>query len=585
MKFRAKQPGGVDMQKRITLIPSLIVFAVVMAACNPSLGTDTPTVPTPAFPSETATPSVASASLPCNILDVLSISVDPKDAVFAPNAPFRATFQLKNSGSCDWDTGYRLIFDHGERMGFSNRMPLSAAAITPGSIRDLSVPLIAPEAEGTHQAFFKLRASDGTVFGTGPRADTAFGVTITVLNRTAIAQSYTPTSTSTPTPVITLPTPTADYSNAPFVSIKYVADVTVPDGWEVGPDTVFTKTWRLENDGRMTISGGSSLVFDHGDRLGAPLKTGLTLDKWIESGENMDISVDLMSPSTPGTYQAFFKIFVQHGPGEANGSFAERIIWVKIRVIAPTPVPSGTPKIRTVSTRVTVAPGADGFVAAPCPSGTVVTGGGFSMANTREELPHFVEGIFLDVDSMRKQGNGWKVQGTNYGDQPVVLTAYAVCLADPSAQTAEVKAEKNIPAKGGGTVTVNCPKGSVITGGGYDAQDTDISESGPAGDAWRIRAVNNGNQFAPVSAYAVCLSGVPAKSAYAVASKCVQDYQFGYVAAECPAGSALTGGGFINEDAIMDEVSAHGQTWVVHGFGYYATHGRIVAHAACLAYA
>jgi hypothetical protein len=76
---------------------------------------------------------------------------------------------------------------------------------------------------------------------------------------------------------------------------QFIGDVTIPDGWEITPDTPFTKTWRLKNTGSCSWNPEFSLVFHSGDRMEAPESQPLTA-KTVPPGETVDISVDLVSP-------------------------------------------------------------------------------------------------------------------------------------------------------------------------------------------------------------------------------------------------------------------------------------------------
>ena len=50
-------------------------------------------------------------------------------------------------------------------------------------------------------------------------------------------------------------------------NLRFVRHVTCPDGTRVPPGTVFSKTWRVRNDGPVAWPPGSALVYSSGDRL------------------------------------------------------------------------------------------------------------------------------------------------------------------------------------------------------------------------------------------------------------------------------------------------------------------------------
>ncbi|MFN2167966.1 MAG: NBR1-Ig-like domain-containing protein [Anaerolineae bacterium] len=86
---------------------------------------------------------------------------------------------------------------------------------------------------------------------------------------------------------------------------QYVADVTVPDGAEVNPGEGFVKTWRVRNVGTCDWGEGYELVFLSGARMGGPESVPLPA---VPAGEEGDISVDLVAPSTPGLHAGAWRI-------------------------------------------------------------------------------------------------------------------------------------------------------------------------------------------------------------------------------------------------------------------------------------
>ncbi|MBU1661015.1 MAG: hypothetical protein KKD28_06035 [Chloroflexi bacterium] len=130
-----------------------------------------------------------------------------------------------------------------------------------------------------------------------------------------------PPPTNTP-----LPTPTV----IPCDHITWVKDVTIPDNTELVPGEAFTKTWRLKNTGSCTWTSGYSLMFESGDAMGAPASIQLTTST-VAPGQQIDVSVNLVAPDDPGTYQGFFNLRNPSGTvfGLANES---KPFWVKIVV-------------------------------------------------------------------------------------------------------------------------------------------------------------------------------------------------------------------------------------------------------------
>ena len=112
---------------------------------------------------------------------------------------------------------------------------------------------------------------------------------------------------------------------------SFEGDVNYPDNTEVDPGEQFTKTWRLKNTGSCTWNTNYSIVFDEGDSMGAPASAPLT-DHPVEPGDEVEVSLDLTAPDSPGTYQGFWKLRNSAGEVFGVGSNADKNFWVKIKV-------------------------------------------------------------------------------------------------------------------------------------------------------------------------------------------------------------------------------------------------------------
>jgi len=182
-----------------------------------------------------------------------------------------------------------------------------------------------------------LSACGGGKAAATPTVDTA--PIFTQIASTALAlQTQTvlamPTSTSTPqisatpqktnTPLITdTPLPgTVSASATPLPlntslatsqtscdNMKYIADVTIPDGYVAAPGEVMKKTWTVQNLGPCTWSQDYKLIFGWGGQ-GTNWNTTqpVNLSKVVAQGENIDITVSLSAPSASGEYVAVFKL-------------------------------------------------------------------------------------------------------------------------------------------------------------------------------------------------------------------------------------------------------------------------------------
>jgi hypothetical protein len=183
---------GASDQATITL------QAVASGAVVPTAGAGTVVPPeatagpgsvVPPEPTETPPPPVTTeAGCTLDAQYVADVTI-PDGTVMSPEAGFVKTWRVRNSGTCDWDAGFQLTFVSGEQM--SGPASVSLPAIPAGEQTDISVSLTAPSSYGTHKGTWRIRAIDGTVFGT---------------NLTVVIEVPSP-STSTPTPT---PTPTQE---------------------------------------------------------------------------------------------------------------------------------------------------------------------------------------------------------------------------------------------------------------------------------------------------------------------------------------------------------------------------------------
>ena len=147
--------------------------------------------------------------------------------------------------------------------------------------------------------------------------------------------------------------PTDDGSNR----ADFIADVNIPDGTQFRPGESFQKTWRITNIGTSTWSTAYSLVYVDGDKLDAATTP---LPKAVAPGEQVDITVAMAAPLSPGEYTSYWKLRDANGRTFGFGSDALDSIWVKIVVMegeaAPgmeaTALPTSSAVIRSVTLSV-----------------------------------------------------------------------------------------------------------------------------------------------------------------------------------------------------------------------------------------
>jgi len=191
--------------KSIALISILMITSIILSACGEATPEPTATLSVEqiqtnavgtfsagltqtalANPTETPTPTSTSTPLVINTLPVLSpvsspVTVNqqgaacygmtyvsdiniPDDTPMTAGQKFTKTWQVKNTGSCAWDTGFKFAFVSGDPMsGVTYTFPSSVA---PDGIVNISVDMVAPtDKTGTIKSIWRMTTEGGQPFG------------------------------------------------------------------------------------------------------------------------------------------------------------------------------------------------------------------------------------------------------------------------------------------------------------------------------------------------------------------------------------------------------------------------------------
>jgi hypothetical protein len=170
-----------------------------------------------------------------------------------------------------------------------------------------------------------------------------------------------PTNTSTPRPPTVVPASPVPPTAVPCDLALFVSDVTIPDGTNMAPGKVFTKTWRLKNVGACTWTTSYAMVFDSGNAMSGPA-TSLLTDS-VAPGETIDLSVDLTAPSTAGSFRGNWKM--RNASGAIFGLGGNSPFYIQINVVIPTTVPTTT--VYDFLAKMCSADWANATTALPCP--------------------------------------------------------------------------------------------------------------------------------------------------------------------------------------------------------------------------
>jgi hypothetical protein len=107
-------------------------------------------------------------------------------------------------------------------------------------------------------------------------------------------------------------------------------DVNLPDDTIIEPGQEFTKIWRLVNSGTCTWTPAYEVFWLWGEKMGAA--DAYPLARTVSPGEEIDISISFIAPSTPGEYQSNWKLRTPEGKVFGIGSGDGLYFYVRIVV-------------------------------------------------------------------------------------------------------------------------------------------------------------------------------------------------------------------------------------------------------------
>ncbi len=127
------------------------------------------------------------------------------------------------------------------------------------------------------------------------------------------------------------PTPTMAPMNCSN-QVRFVKDVSIPDGTEVAAGKPFTKTWELQNIGTCVWTEGYKFVFVEGDQLGANAEISFPKETAVDSMGKIQISVYMTAPEESGSYRGYWMIEAPNGERFGTGNNGDKAVWVKVEV-------------------------------------------------------------------------------------------------------------------------------------------------------------------------------------------------------------------------------------------------------------
>jgi hypothetical protein len=166
--------------KTIAVMQTSVSNPTPTGQVDPSAGmTQTAQALLPGMPTSTPAPTTTIALPTSFIASGLTDLTIPDGTVLQPGEKFTKTWRISNGGTGTWTPDFLLIFFSGDDLG----APLSVRinqTVAPGKSVDISMDMVAPQADGAYTSYFFLQTNNGVNFGIGSAGKDPFWVYIKV---------------------------------------------------------------------------------------------------------------------------------------------------------------------------------------------------------------------------------------------------------------------------------------------------------------------------------------------------------------------------------------------------------------------
>lgn len=132
-----------------------------------------------------------------------------------------------------------------------------------------------------------------------------------------------PTASATPRPSPTPEEPTATPPPPCVPSLRYLGDITYPDGTLVSPGQRIQKQWQVENNGSCDWQAGYRLKLVGGFPLGVFGEVALYPAR---AGSQAIIEITFTAPPAPGPYRSAWQAF------DSNGNPFGDVVYMEVMV-------------------------------------------------------------------------------------------------------------------------------------------------------------------------------------------------------------------------------------------------------------
>lgn len=233
----------------------------------------------------------------------------------------------------------------GEEGNFSELSATATAAALPQGM------LEGGASSSLEQAIALTRAADEN--GAAPQTEQATDTAVPTFTTTATSEPATPTATNTSAPTAartdtpepepddkpgasptsaeaSLDPPATTAGDPPCNAMRFVADVTVPDGSAMKGQQEFYKVWRVQNMGTCIWTRDYAIHYYGGFQLGAPTST--MLDVNVAPGQYTNLGLKMFSPAQSGTFRSEWMLADYTGQPFGIGDEYDQPFYVEIYV-------------------------------------------------------------------------------------------------------------------------------------------------------------------------------------------------------------------------------------------------------------
>lgn len=146
-------------------IATSVAATLTSTAISATVTSEATTAPATVTVSPTAPLTVTLTPVAClNDAAYLADVTIPDKTQIAPGEAFTKTWAVRNTGTCDWTPGYKLVYARAEQMGGPAAVVISDT-VAAGNSAEVSVPLVAPTQPGQYTGVWQLADAEGLPFG------------------------------------------------------------------------------------------------------------------------------------------------------------------------------------------------------------------------------------------------------------------------------------------------------------------------------------------------------------------------------------------------------------------------------------